>query len=165
MIVLKFLSKVKITDITKNNAHEDRAIATNATEDTCDTRNNIDVNHIQNDAKKPDNQVYHNLSKDTRQRNNSQFNKCTKNGSNSGDTQQQQEKVLRPPKNSAFIVGDSMTKKIDRYLLTSSINHKYIAKVRPFVTAKTDDIYDHIKPTQQRNFQSNVYISHLGTND
>ena len=105
------------------------------------------------------------MSKDTRQRNNSQFNKCTKNGSNSGDTQQQQEKVLRPPKNSAFIVGDSMTKKIDRYLLTSSINHKYIAKVRPFVTAKTDDIYDHIKPTQQRNFQSNVYISHLGTND
>ena len=35
-------------------------------------------------------------------------------------------------------------------------------KVRPFVTAKTDDMY--IKPTQ-RNFQPNVYISHVGTND
>ena len=72
--------------------------------------------------------------------------------------------VLRPPKKSAFIVGDSMIKKIDGYLLTSSINHKYIVKVRPFVTAKTDDMYDHIKPTQ-RNFQPNVYISHVGTND
>ena len=43
--------------------------------------------------------------------NNSQFNTCTKNGSDSGDTQQQQEKVLRSPKKSAFIVGDSMIKK------------------------------------------------------
>ena len=32
-----------------------------------------------------------------------------------------------------------------------------------FVNAKTDDIYDHIKLTQ-RNFQPNVYISHVGTN-
>ena len=80
-----------------------RAVETNATEDICDTQNNIDVNHIKNDAKKPDNQLYHNLLKDTRQRNNSQFNTCTKNDSDSGDTQQQQEKVLRPKK-SAFIV-------------------------------------------------------------
>ena len=76
-----------------------RAIETNATEDICDTQNNIDVNHIKNDAKKPDNQFYHNLSKDTRQRNNSQFNTCTKNGSNSEDTQQQQEKFYVLPKN------------------------------------------------------------------
>ena len=78
----------------KNNAREERGIATNTTEDICDTQNNSDVNHIKNDAKKPDNQLYHNLSKDTRQRNNSQFNTCTKNWSNSGETQQQQ-KVLR----------------------------------------------------------------------
>ena len=55
-------------------------------------------------------------------------------------------------------------KKIDGYLLTSSINHKCIVKVRPFVTAKTDHMHDHIKPTQ-RNFQPNVYISHVSTND
>ena len=36
--------------------------------------------------------------------------------------------------------------------------------MRPFVTAKTDDMYDHIKP-MQRNFQPNVYISYVGTND
>ena len=36
--------------------------------------------------------------------------------------------------------------------------------MRPLVTAKTDDMYDHIKPTQ-KSFQSNVCISHVGTND
>ena len=127
----------------KNNAREERAIATNTTEDICDTRNNSDVNHIKNDAKKPDNQLYHNLSKDTRQRNDSQSNTCTRNASNNGDTQQQQENILRPPKKSAFIAGDSMIRKINDYLLTSSINNKYIVKVRPFVTAKADDKYDH----------------------
>ena len=37
-------------------------------------------------------------------------------------------------------------------------------KVRPFVTAEIDDGYDHIEPTQ-RNFQPNVYISHVGATD
>ena len=36
--------------------------------------------------------------------------------------------------------------------------------MRPFVTAKTYDMYDHIKATQ-RSFQPNTYISHVGTND
>ena len=53
----------------KNNAREERGIATNTTEDICDTQNNSDVNHIKNDAKKPDNQLYNNLLKDTRQKN------------------------------------------------------------------------------------------------
>ena len=127
----------------KNNAREERAIATNTTEDICDTQNNIVEDHIKNDAKRPGNQLYHNLSKDTRQRNDSQSNTCTRNASNNGDTQQQQENILRPPKKSAFIAGDSMIRKINDYLLTSSINNKYIVKVRPFVTAKADDKYDH----------------------
>ena len=72
--------------------------------------------------------------------------------------------MSRPPKKSTFMVRDSMIKKIDGYLLTSSINHKYIVKVKPFVTAKTDDRYDHIKPTH-RNFYPNVHILHVVTND
>ena len=94
---------------------EERAIATNTTEiniDMCDNQNNIVVDHIKNDTKKVnDNQCHHNLSKDTRQRNNSQFNMFTENASNSGDTQQQQEKNSGPPRKSVFIVGDSMIKK------------------------------------------------------
>ena len=100
------------------------------------------------------------MSKNTRQRNDSQSNTCTKNASNNRDTQKQQEKNLQPPKKSMFIVRDSMIK--NGWLFISSINYKYIVKVRPFVTAKTDDMYHQIK---QRNFQPNVYILRVGTND
>ena len=57
-----------------------------------------------------------------------------------------------------------MVKKIDGYLLTSSINHRYIVKVRPFLSAKTIDMVDYIKPTQ-RDFNPDVYLLHVGTND
>ena len=51
----------------KDNAREERAIATSTTEinkDICDTQSNIIVDHIKNDTKKvKGNQLYHNLSK------------------------------------------------------------------------------------------------------
>ena len=40
-----------------------------------------------------------------------------------------------------------MIKKIDGYLLTKSISHKFLVKVRPFTTAKTIGMYDHLIPT------------------
>ena len=55
--------------------------------------------------------MYYNFSKDTRPRTDSQFNACTKNASNNGDTKQQQENVSRPPRKSGFMVGNSMIKK------------------------------------------------------
>ena len=55
-------------------------------------------------------------------------------------------------------------KKVDGYLLTSSVNHKYIVKVRPFLSAKTIDMLDYIKPTQ-RDFIPDLYFLHVGTND
>ena len=57
-----------------------------------------------------------------------------------------------------------MIKKIDGYLLTKSINHKFLVKVRPFTTAKTIDMYDHLKPTL-RDFDPGLFIIHVGTND
>ena len=57
-----------------------------------------------------------------------------------------------------------MVKKINGYLLTSSINHKYIVKVRLFLSGKTTDKVDYIKPTQ-RDFSLDVYLLHVGTND
>ena len=63
-----------------------------------------------------------------------------------------------------FIVGDSMVKKVDGYLLTSSLKHQYLVKARPFSTAKTIDMYDYIKPTQ-RDFKPEIFILHVGTND
>ena len=67
-------------------------------------------------------------------------------------------------KETVFIVGDSMIKKIDGYLLTKSINHKFLVKVRPFTTAKTIDMYDHLKPTL-RDLTPGLFIIHVGTND
>ena len=67
-------------------------------------------------------------------------------------------------KTSVFIVGDSMIKKVDGYLLASSLKQQYLVKTRPFSTAKTIDMYDYIKPTQ-RDFKPEIFILHVGTND
>ena len=64
----------------------------------------------------------------------------------------------------AFIIGDSMLKKTDGYLLTNSINHELIEKARVFPAGKTEDIKDYVKPTK-RDFDPDLYISHAGTND
>ena len=50
-------------------------------------------------------------------------------------------------KEAVFIVGHSAIKKINGYLLTKSINQKFLVKVRPFTTAKTIDMYDYLKRT------------------
>ena len=92
------------------------------------------------------------MSKNIRQINDSQKSEGTKKASNNVDTQQQREKNSRLPRKSAFIVGDSMIKKIDAYLIFSSINYKYIEKVRPFIAAKTEDMHHRMK-LMQRNFQ------------
>ena len=39
-----------------------------------------------------------------------------------------------------------MIKKTDGYLLTGSINHKYLVKIRPFLAAKIVDMFNYVKP-------------------
>ena len=67
-------------------------------------------------------------------------------------------------KKKVFIIGDSMIKKVDGYLLTNSIKHKYLVKVRPFLAAKTVGIFDNVKQIQ-RDSDPDVYILHIDTND
>ena len=86
------------------------------------------------------------------------------NNSNSKENNISSSNINNKTRKTAFIIGDSMVKKIDGYLLTSSINHRYIVKVRPFLSAKTIDMVDYIKPTQ-RDFNPDVYLLHVGTND
>ena len=89
------------------------------------------------------------------------------NNNNNGSSKENNIKssnVNSKTRKTAFIIGDSMVKKIDEYLLTSSINHRSIVKVRPFLSAKTVDMVDYIKPTQ-RDFIPDVYLLHVGTND
>ena len=57
-----------------------------------------------------------------------------------------------------------MIKKVNGYLLTSSLKHQYLVKTRPFPTAKTVDMYDYIKPTQG-DFKPEIFVLHVGTND
>ena len=72
-----------------------------------------------------------------------------------------QDKVMTKQKNKkANIIGDSMIKKIDRYLLTSSINHKYLVKVRSFLAAKTVDMFGFVKPIQ-RDLDPEAYVIHM----
>ena len=91
--------------------------------------------------------------------NNSKENNISSKGGDNTNTNKQKQ-----TRKTAFIIGDSMVKKIDGYLLISSFNHKHILKVRPFLSAKTIDMLDYIKPTQ-RDFNSDVYLLHVGTND
>ena len=67
-------------------------------------------------------------------------------------------------KTSVFIVGDSMIKKVDGYILTSSLKHQYLVNTRPISTAQTIDMYDYIKPTQ-RDFKPETFPLYVGTND
>ena len=60
-----------------------------------------------------------------------------------------------------------MIKKIDGYLLTSPINHRYLVKVRPFLAAKSVDMLDYVKPIQtiQGDLEPEAYAIHIGTNN
>ena len=57
-----------------------------------------------------------------------------------------------------------MIKDVDGYFLTGSLNRKYIVKVRPFSSVKTNDMEYYITPTK-RVFGPGIYILHVRTND
>lgn len=67
-------------------------------------------------------------------------------------------------KKRVFIIGDSMIKKVNGFLLTRNINHKFIVKVRSFPGAKVKCMTDYVKPTIN-DFDPEHIIIHVGTND
>ena len=56
-------------------------------------------------------------------------------------------------KTSVLIVRDSIVKKVDGFLLTSSLKHQYLVKTRPFSTAKTIDMHDYINQLREASNQ------------
>ena len=72
--------------------------------------------------------------------------------------------LLYNKKNYAFIIGDSMVKDVDGYLLTGSIKRKFIMKVRPLSSARTVDMQVYIK-SMKCDFDPSLYLLHVGTND
>ena len=83
---------------------------------------------------------------------------------NSKERPLQDQMTTRKKKKKVIIIGDSMIKKIYRYLLTGSVNHKYLVKVRPFLAAKSVDMLDYVKPIQ-RDLDPEAYMIHIGTNE
>ena len=67
-------------------------------------------------------------------------------------------------KKKVIVIGDIMIKKIDGYLLTNAINHKYLVKVRPFLPAKSVDLLGNVKPIQT-DLDPEAYVIYIGTND
>ena len=54
-----------------------------------------------------------------------------------------------------FILGDSIVKNVNGYVLTKKLRNKKLIKVRSFSGAKVSCMYDHVKPTIQE-FKSNL---------
>ena len=57
-----------------------------------------------------------------------------------------------------------MVKDVDGYLLTGSINIKFIVKIKPFTSAEIIDMEDYAKPIK-RDFNPDLYILHVGINN
>ena len=64
----------------------------------------------------------------------------------------------------AYILVDSMVKKLNGSLLTRKIKHKYLIKKRSLSGAKISCMTDHIKPTLQ-DINPDHIVLHLGTNN
>ena len=80
------------------------------------------------------------------------------------ETSADQNTSDRKGKPNIFIMGDSMGKKLNGFLLTKKIKYRGIVKVRPFTTAKVSCMQDHVKPTI-RDINPQQIILHVGTND
>ena len=76
---------------------------------------------------------------------------------------QRENSITERSKKLAFLIGDSMVKEVHGYLLTGSLNRKYIVKVRQFSSAKASDIEYYITPTKG-DFHPGIYILHVGIN-
>ena len=63
-----------------------------------------------------------------------------------------------------FILGDSIVKNVNGYLLTKKLQNKKLIKVRLFSGAKVSCMFDHVKPTI-REFNPNHIILHIRTNE
>ena len=86
------------------------------------------------------------------------------NNENDQDHGNNENSKRREKQRTVYILGDSMVKKVNGYLLTKKVRHKYLVKVRSFSGATVRCMADHVKPTLQNDKPDHV-ILHTGTND
>ena len=140
----------------KNNSNNNKGNCINSNGSNSNSNNNNNSSSNENNINSSN--INNNINS------NSINNNCNENNMNSSGGDNTNTNKQKQTRKTAFIIGDSMVKIIDGYLLTSSVNHKYIVKVRPFLSTKTIDMLDYIKPTK-RDFNPDVYLQHVGTND
>ena len=97
--------------------------------------------------------------------NDSNSNNNENNNSNKSSTDNKVNSTTLSPtsKETVFILGDSMFKELNDFLLIRKLNHKCLVKVRPFNSAKVRCMHDHAKPAV-RYFDPDHIILHCGTN-
>ena len=71
--------------------------------------------------------------------------------------------ITKEKQETVYILGDSMVKKLNGYLLTKKVRHKFLVIVRPFSGAKVSCMVDHVKPTLRDDKPDHI-ILHTGTN-
>ena len=107
-----------------------------------------------------------NIVKLTKNNNNNNNNNINNENNNKSSYDNKVNSASSSPtsKETVFILGDSMVKKLNGFLLTQKLNHKCLVKVGPFNSAKVRCMHDHVKPTV-RDFDPDHIILHCGTND
>ena len=110
-----------------------------------------------------------NLMKNDNNNNKNNNNNNNNDNNNSNKKCNSNKSVTLPPlskssKETVFILGDIMVKKLNCFLLTRKLNYKCLVKVRPFSSAKFRCMHDHVKPSVQ-DFNLNHTILHCKTND
>ena len=98
------------------------------------TENTIQCNNTQNTEKKTNIQ---DETTNTIKVNPSNNTKCELVREDTSNTKSNPSMQQKEHKKFASIIGDSLVKDIDGYLLTESIKRKFILKVRPFSSAET----------------------------
>ena len=107
------------------------------------------------------NKIYNNNNSNNSNSNNNENNN---NNKSSNDNKVNSTPSSPTSKETVFILGDSMVKKLNGFLLTRKLNPKCLVKVRPFNSTKVRCMHHHAKPTV-RDFDPNHTILHCGTND
>ena len=95
--------------------------------------------------------------------NNNDNNSCNK------DSATNKDNVTLPPpsqnsKETVFILGNWMVKKLNGFSLRRKLNHKCLVKVRPFSSEKVRCMHDHLKLTVRDLFQTILFLQCV-TND
>ena len=88
-------------------------------------------------------------------------NKTTKRNISTKTSNQRQNRITEKSKKLSFMIGGSMIKDVNVYLLTGSLNRKYIVKVRLFSSSKTSDMEYNITPTKSGQLEFSARVNGL----